>query len=346
MRTPRVLVCGDFSSLTLPHSRQCAAALAEVGCDVQNVDTEDRRRKLPEMLKRWSKSLAKRFGLKQRLSDYYVSRELAVRNDRVWRAFELHQPELVLVIRGNALDPVMLARMQQRGASVVGWWIKDVRRLQNLVNDVPHYDAYYCIHSNLCSDRMRYLPAWNLDRERYYPAEVSDHRYDVVFVGIWNPKRQTYLDRLAGYNLGIVGPGWSTRTLTSNPALARHVVKNTMHGEELTRFYQSARIVININQWDPGEATGTTLRVVDVPACGALLLTEYSADLEDLFVLEQEISAFASPGEMQEKVDYFLAHEAERDRIARAGLLRVLDLPTPRDRMERLLSEIYPSDMP
>lgn len=342
----RVLVCGDFSSLTLPHSRQCADALEELGCAVLRVDTEDKRRKLPETLKRWSKSLAKYVGLKQRLSDYYVSRELAARNGRVKAAFDQFRPDVVLTIRGNALDAELLAYMSKQGGRLIGWWIKDIRRPANLSVDIPHYDSYYCIHRNLCRDPVRHLPAWSVDRTRYYPAAVRDFRHAVVFVGIWNPKRQSFLDRLSRYDLGIVGPGWRTRTLGSNPALAHKVVKDTMHGEELTRFYQSARIVLNINQWEAAEASGTTLRVTDVPACGSFLLTEYSAGLEDLFELETQICTFTTPAEMKQKVDYYLEHDAERERIAAAGLERTSKLPTPKDRMQLILSELSTSIAP
>ena len=345
MAQRHVMVCGDFSSSTIPHSRQCADALEALGCDVLRVDSEDRRRKLPETLKRWSKSLAKRAGFKQRLSDFYVRRELAARNGRVRAAFDRHQPELVLVIRGNALDPNLIDHMRKHGARVVGWWIKDVRRPENLLKEISDYDVYYCIHRNLSQQGVRHLPAWSVDRSRYYPADKPAYRYDVVFVGIWNPKRQAFLDALTGYKLGIVGPGWSTRTLTSNPALARKVVKEKMHGEELTRFYQSARIVLNINQWEADEASGTTLRVADVPACGSFFLTEYSEGLKDLFELETEICTFMTPDEMQEKVEYYLNHEGERERVARAGLERTRKLPTPRDRMKQLLADLSIPDI-
>jgi spore maturation protein CgeB len=336
----RVLVCGDFSSLTIPHSRQCADALEELDCEVMRVDTEDRRRKLPETLKRWSKSLAKRAGLKTRLSDYYMKRELAARNGRAREAFDRFQPDVVLVIRGNALDAGLLAHMRNQGARLIGWWIKDVRRPANLSADIPNYDRYYCIHRNLCHDGVRHLPAWSVDRTRYYPADVRNFSYAVVFVGIWNPKRQSFLDSLSRYDLGIVGPGWRTRTLVSNHALARKVVKDTMHGKELTQFYQSARIVLNINQWEAAEASGTTLRVTDVPACGSFLLTEYSAGLKDLFELETEICTFTTPEEMKQKIDYYLEHEHERERVASAGLERTRNLPTPKDRMKLILSDL------
>lgn len=334
----RVLVCGDFSSLTLPHSRQCADALQELGCEVLRVDTEDRRRELLKILKRWSKSLAKGVGLKNRLSDYYVMRDLVSRNKGVRDAFDRFQPDAVLVIRGNALDAELLVHMRNQGARLIGWWIKDIRRPANLSTDIPNYDLYYCIHRNLCRDGVRHLPAWSVDRTRYYPAEVHDFKYAMVFVGTWNPKRQSFLDSLSRYNLGIVGPGWRTRTLTTNPALARKVVKYAMHGEELTQFYQSARIVLNINQWEADEASGTTLRVTDVPACGSFLLTEYSEGLEDLFELETEICTFTTAAEMKQKIDYYLKHEEERARIASAGLERTRRLPTPKDRMELILS--------
>ena len=340
------MVCGDFSSLTIPQSRQCADALEALGCSVLRVDSEDRRRKLPETLKRWSKSLAKRAGLKQRLSDFYVRRELAARNGRVRAAFDRHRPELVLVIRGNALDSTLLNHMRTHGARLVGWWIKDVRRPENLLKEIPDYDAYYCIHRNFCKRGVRHLPAWSVDRSRYYPADKPVYRYDVVFVGIWNPKRQAFLDALTGYKLGIVGPGWSNRTLTSNPALARNVVKEKMHGEQLTHFYQSARIVLNINQWEANEASGTTLRVADVPACGSFLLTEYSEGLNDLFQLEAEICTFKTADEMKKKIDYYLDHESEREQVARAGLERTRKLPTPEDRMKQILSDLSIPDTP
>ena len=335
----RILTCGDFSSATLPHSRQCADALEELGHDVLRVDTEDRRRKFPETLKRWSKSLAKRVGLKQRLSNFYVRRELSTRNGRVKVAFDQHRPDIVLVIRGNALDPTLLAYMKNRGAHLVGWWIKDVTKPQNLYTDVPLYDTYYCIHHNFSQGGVRYLPAWSVDRNRYYPADLPTFRHDVVFVGIWNPKRQSFLETLLAYDLAIVGPGWSTRTLSTNPALARKVIKNAMHGDELTRFYQSARIVLNINQWESHEASGTTLRVTDVPACGSFLLTEYSGGLEELFELNKEIVSFTTPADMKEKIDYYLTHDEERKRIALAGLERTRKLPTPKERMMTILAD-------
>ena len=98
--------------------------------------------------------------------------------------------------------------------------------------------------------------------------------------------------------------------------------------------------MLNINQWQADEASGTTLRVTDVPACGSFLLTEYSSELADLFELETEICTFSTPEEMKSKIDHYLEHEEERERIARAGLERTRKLPTARDRMKLVLSRL------
>lgn len=335
----RALVCGDFGNATQPLARQCAEALAELGLEVARVDTEVPRRKLPEAAKRWSKSLAKLVGKKQALSRHYDQRERAVRNDRVRRAFLDKRPNLVLVIRGNDLERDLLDEMRLAGALTSCWWIKDAKRIEMMAAERDAYDLYYCIHRDHCSRGIRYLPAYALDPGRFPVAAERRYTRDIGFVGIWNPKRQSYLAPLADLQLGIVGPGWRTRSLLADRRLVRHVHAARLHGKALVEFYRSSRIVVNINQWDSAQASGTTLRVADVPACGAFLLTEHSAGLEEVFRLDREIVAFSSPAELADKARYYLAHDAQRETIARAGCERAQRLPRHVDRMREIVRD-------
>jgi spore maturation protein CgeB len=335
----RVLVCGDFANATQPLSRQCAQAFAELGLEVLCVDTEVRRRKLPETAKRWSKSIAKLGGRKAQLSSYYEKRERAERNENVRRAFREQQPDLVLVVRGNDLEPDLLSEMRAAGALTACWWIKGADRLERMIEERPSYDLYYCVHRNRSVDGIRYLPAYALDSARYSVAQEPTYLRDVGFVGIWKPKRQEYLEPLVDLKLGIVGPGWRTRSLLTSRRLIPHVAAARLQGAALAAFYQSSRIVVNINQWQSNEASGTTLRVADVPACGAFLLSEYSAGLEEIFALGREVVAFSSREELEDKTRYYLAHDAEREAIARAGYERALRLPRHAERMSTILED-------
>lgn len=336
----RILVCGNFSSRTMPQSRQCAEAFRHLGHEVSTVDSEDLRHKPLEMAKRWSKSVAKVIGCRQSLSDFYLRHERSARHERIRAAFREARPTFVLVTRGNDIEAELLEEMRADGAKVACWWIKDARRIQHMYEESGYYDLYYCIHENLCRDGIRYLPAWTVDSERYHPAANRTYARDLAFVGIWTPKRQQYLAALAGLDLAIVGPGWRSRPLLTNPALIKRVAARYVHGEALTRFYQESRIVININQWAASEASGTTLRVTDVPACGSFLLTEYSRGLEEVLTPGREVAVFNSPADLRDQVEHWLSHDAEREAIAVAGLARVRQLPTPLDRARRIISDL------
>lgn len=330
-----ILVCGDFINPSQPLSTQCADALEDIGWDVYRANTQDYRIKPLEVAKRWSKSLAKLVGLKQKLSDFYKRREIKVRNNPVRNIFLSRKFDAVLVIRGNGLDPALLRTMRDKGAIIVGWWLKDVRRAEQMLEERSLYNLYFCIHPDLGEHcNIAHLPAFAVDPKRYFPPEQQHKIYDVAFVGVWTPKRQMYLEQITdNASIATVGPGWFSRTFISNRLLSKAVVAYHMQGEKLVKFYQSAKIVVNINQWEADEASGTTLRVADVPACGTFFLTEYSTSLKDHFEIGREIVSFASPSEFREKVLYYLQHDKEREAIAYAGHKKSLRLPTHVDRM-------------
>ncbi|MBF0428616.1 MAG: glycosyltransferase family 1 protein [Magnetococcales bacterium] len=336
----RMMVCGDFINKTQPLANQCVAALTQAGVTVFPVNTEIRQSRVGMFLKKITKSLAKLVNLKQPLSDYYVRQERDALLRNVQTVFAQARPDAVLVIRGNHVDSQLLQEMQRQGAVTIGWWIKDLKRIDTLFRDRPFYDIYFCIHESVKEMNVEYLPANAVDRSRFYPLDQRRYAYDVVFVGICTPKRMEYLLPLAKLRLGIVGPGWRTKNLLRTYPLFSSVVARTLHGDELVKFYNSGKIVININQWAATEASGVTLRTADVPACGAFYLTEYSRGLEEVFRLNEEIVTFATPEELLTKVNYYLEHDDEREAIAKAGYARTLQLPTHVDRMRVVLNRI------
>jgi spore maturation protein CgeB len=313
---------------------------------VHIVDTGGNQPRLQGTLQRWSKSLAKLIGCKQILSEYYRQREHNIRMERLAHAFRQHHPHLILVIRDSGISISLLTEMRQCNIRTACWWVSPNVRTELMYAEASNYDRYYCIHRNLCRDGIDYLPAWSVDRNLYYPATERYYAHDVVFVGIWTPKRQIFLEALTGLDLAIVGPGWRRlrNPLTNNRQLIKNVIKPYLSGGELTRFYQEARIVININQWQASEASGTTLRVTDVPSCGAFLLTEYTPSLDDVLISGREVAIFSTPTELRHQVDYYLAHAEEREQIATAGLARMRELPTPEDRVRRIFTDTLTRD--
>jgi len=65
-------------------------------------------------------------------------------------------------------------------------------------------------------------------------------------------------------------------------------------------------------------------RIAEIALCGGFVLTEYAPGIEKYFEPENEIEVFYTEDEMLEKIKYFLAHGAERQKIADRAYNRAL----------------------
>jgi len=104
--------------------------------------------------------------------------------------------------------------------------------------------------------------------------------------------------------------------------------------EELGRIYSRAKIVFNTSI-----AGDVTMRLFEGAACGALVLTDPVAaanGLDELFAAD-ELAIYRDDEELLARIDYFLAHDDEREAIARAGQRRVLREHTYTHRVQRIL---------
>lgn len=330
----RILVLGQTGSNTVPLPTQCANALASLGHTVSTVNTEDVRNKLPETLKKWSKSIAKLIGKKEFLSNYYRKRESLARLSRIVCEYRKTNPDLVIVFRGNGIDYGFIEKIRSEGKRVVGWWIEGPARASRMLSEVKFYDIYYCIHANLCDNkRVHYLPAWAVDPTYYFSVNKRHYEFDIAFVGGWTEKRQKYIDAISDFDLAIVGPGWKKH-------MPKSTIARNLFGRDLVGLYHKSRIVINICGWGANDATGTNLRVADIPACGSFLLTEYTGGIEELYEIDREVVTFNSPEELRAKALYYLMNSEIRERIAEAGFLRTKQLPTHKDRVMRIINDI------
>ncbi|MGB9890336.1 MAG: CgeB family protein [Anaerolineae bacterium] len=103
--------------------------------------------------------------------------------------------------------------------------------------------------------------------------------------------------------------------------------------EEVGLVYSQSRIVFNCSI-----AGDVTMRLFEGTACGALVLTDAVANgLDELFEIGREIVAYRDDVELLDKVAYYLAHEEEREAIARAGQRRTIREHTYTHRAARVI---------
>ncbi len=124
------------------------------------------------------------------------------------------------------------------------------------------------------------------------------------------------------------------RTLARKFDFKLYTVSNTEKFPEINNcgpvdFAKQAPLIYNgskINIYVTPRAikSGIPLRVLEMMACQGFVLVNYQEDLAKEFEDGKELVMYRSLEEMVEKIRYYLEHEDERRKIARAGYEKVL----------------------
>lgn len=194
---------------------------------------------------------------------------------------------------------------------------------------------------------------WAANQHIYKPQK-GDLKYDVTFVGSCHANRKkviTYL-KTNGIKVECWGQGWPNGRASQEEMVKifsqsrinlnftevstakknfktlikvfakiflKRGVNNTFH------FYSPSIIWRNIINFHlPQSHPQIKGRNFEVPACGGFLLTEPAEDLYNFYEYGKEIVIFNNSAELAKKIVYYLNHEEERRRIARAGYERTL----------------------
>ncbi|MBI4386195.1 MAG: glycosyltransferase [Elusimicrobia bacterium] len=270
------------------------------------------------------------------------------------------QPEVVLVIKGQDLDPSHLGTLRREMKSIwVNWWIDDPGLLAASRRLSPAYDLFLTNDPTAIEEHRR-AGARNVDwltfgcdPRVHRPLRLSPRlrrRYgcDVIFAGSLTPRRVEMLAPLVPLGLALWADpeirwlqedgGIGFLALPKNNPLQGARRGNFIWGENLAAAYSASRICVNVHSHG---AYDVNMRVFEAAACGTLVVTEDRPMVRELFTVdgpEAEVAVYSNARELTEKVEYFLAHEDERRAVAIRGMERARRDHTYECRMKRVLS--------
>ena len=110
------------------------------------------------------------------------------------------------------------------------------------------------------------------------------------------------------------------------------------HLYELNKIYTGAKINIDVNRIY--QMNIVPMRVFDVLACGGFLLTEYSDELGRIFEVGKHLETWRDVDELRDKIRWYLAHDKERQAIAKSGREWVLQRHTISQRIAHMVHEL------
>lgn len=335
MKCRRVFVSYHFGPHANPLGEQISSAFERMGLSVLRFDSG-----VPpsawDLPKRLVKSMAKFVGQKKKLARYWERQNELRTAQRFRQAALSFRPDLLLVVRGEPIDPDVVAELKKKlGAKAVLWSVKTMRWQSLMERDGAIFDAILTIHPRLVEDTVGYLPAFALDSERYFPPAVRDVRWPLLFVGCWSERRQRYLEAIVDLPVSIIGPNWRKRLGSGHPLQTR-LVADWVADKALADCYRQAGVVVDIGQIERSADEGVTMRVADVPACGAILATEPASGVTEYF-RSDAVVMFQSPADLREQLQVLLDSPEQMEAIlARAGQ-DVLKLPVFDDRARHIL---------
>lgn len=282
--------------------------------------------------------------------------ERTVLSRKVLRTVARTRPDVFFIYGSNwILSPATLDRIRALGATIAIWEgnlsILDPDRSACL----PKYDVFFTGDSYLVPllSRVAQMRHVHLIGEKAAPDffrpydltedERGEFAADVSFFGSSYPDRNRFFERLAdlGTEVRLWGKGWE-----SSPRLAPFAVERRVDTVHKSRIYGASTINLDLHAGHQ-QINGISSRVFEVLCCGGFALTEYRKDIERFFDVGREIDVFSSPEEAREKIDHYLSHPEERQKMARLGRDKVvseLTITHAAKRMLDILAEVRGED--
>jgi hypothetical protein len=247
------------------------------------------------------------------------------------------KPDLVLVLMGFHIAPGSLAAIKAATrATTVNYATDDPFNprigTRNLLESIPSYDLYACTKRAIMEDvsragcnnvryvRFGYKPSVHFPDPPQSAEELRNFGADVAFVGEGDADRLPFftilVDAIPNLNLALYGGLWNLRSST------RRYFRGGVRGRQFRMALGGAKIAVNLVRRENRD--DHVMRTFEGPACGAFMLNERTDDHLDMFKEGHEAAYFSSAEELVDKVQYYLTHDTERERIRRAGHVRTL----------------------
>ena len=120
------------------------------------------------------------------------------------------------------------------------------------------------------------------------------------------------------------------------------VINNAMLGySEWTRIFSAAKIVIIIHYQDENTPCyQASPKIYEALACKSFVLVDRQWDVFRLFEDGTHLVGFDEIEDLREKINYYLRHPGEREKIAGQGYRKVLGKHTYKHRIKEMLSAI------
>lgn len=262
-------------------------------------------------------------------------------NRRLLSLVRSYQPAILFSIKAENIYSQTIEQIKQQGVVTACFYIDLMDHWPVISQLAPVYDCFFN-QDRLVIERLR--GELGLKNSFYMAHAVEPlpdpltnraNKYEISFIGTHNnetyPNREKYLKEIGDLGLNIWGTdGWAASPLA-------HCFRGRSYGDQRFDIYGHSKIVIDIN-WDVMPAEGLSNRPFEVTGSGACFFVDLvRADIKRCYEEGREFVSFRDEKDLREKVKYYLEHDEEREKIARAGYKKTVEKHTYLVRVKQFL---------
>lgn len=251
---------------------------------------------------------------------------------------EAYKPDIILNQSLMEVPVTLLNKIKNSNSKIVGQIASPLpsdtvlKEYDYLISSLPNQVAKF----NSLGIPSSYLKLAFDERILHRVSEV-ERDLSIVFAGsitVNHQERVKLLEYLCE-NTDIKIWGSLHGLPSSSPIYNRY--QGEAWGVDMYNVFRRAKIVLN-NHIDIAENYANNMRLYEATGCGALLLTDYKANLNEIYNIDQEVMAYSSFSECLEKIEHFLVNEEERALIAKTGQEKTLQDHTYYKRMQEMIA--------
>ncbi len=250
-------------------------------------------------------------------------------NERLREVVDVEKPDVLFcVLYKNEIDKDVMRKITEETDTLTfNWFADDVFRFRGFSSRWATCFDWIITADKECVPKYLALGTKNALYVRWacnpflYRTSNDAPLYDVTFIGQPHSKRREGVAALqaAGIKVETWGRGWE---------------RGRIDQEGMINVF--GRSKINLNFSDTSTKPGwkgklgfkfpkqIKARLLEVPACGGFLLTGDAPALGEYYEAGRDVAVYHSTEELVEKVQYYLAHNGERQAIAKAGYERTM----------------------
>lgn len=276
----------------------------------------------------------------------YPKREIERKSEEIYQIYKKLNPDIVFIIKGDIISEDLLNKMND---SIKILWMMDsfsryeflipLAKLYNKVFVFEYSDIQLLYENGV---EAMYLPL--CADERIYFKQEKQKDIDILFVGEIYKNRKLLLDSLLkkypDLNIEIYGYRIMRNEIIKRILYYMKLIdrkyKPPIKPEEVNEKYSRTKICLNMHHLQT--KYGANMRVYECLAAGCFQLVDSNPYIEENF--SDGLVTYTNKQDMYEKLDYYLAHDSEREKIAQKGYECVTENHLFANRLDIILNAI------